>query len=654
MKKQTEKLLSQTFEEYAEREIPANLDLWSAIQQELGHAQSDELTRPLNLSTSKNNSISNKESAKMLYPKRQSWALGGLALVAIVAVFLVTLSVWLNNDISGSLANQPTPTKFAVPTVTPTVANSLLTPTVGNLILTPEPSVPVQATLTLPTVTINNVSTSIPTTSASTVNTTVAGPTATTPAKPTMAAATPTNAVQNGVPTINPATPTPAWTGNIETVPHIYAVRYEDPGKKWYVSGISLPVKTVINIYADAIPPYDTKPLTSFTTDAKGEFAGFFEFPNYNFPPDVLYIDSKLRAKAVNSDVQIVTFAPVMLLSPNYKNTASLKASSTQAIAQKVVLSGSGYPANTELQVVGEIVLPNDYLGTVVTDKQGNFTVEIELTPERVKEGSYTIRVKTANLPYESFVSFGSVTIQPSPTPTPKPAFTPTAAPQQSLPAGVVTAKPATPTPMPVFNPTLPVIYVEGARGSITLGSGLYFSVNGDRFPANSAVNIFVDAVPPYDTKPLTSFTTDANGRFSGFLIFPDYSFPTGVMFIDPKIRATPANNPELKIYNASTTFLVSPAYTNTAVLKASSSEAKSQKVILTGSGYPPNVEMPIYGGVQNPGDYYGTVTSDAQGNFAVQIELKSPPAGATMSYYYINILSHKHPYGASVTFGKP
>src|SRR5438105_2304 len=100
MEKQRENLIAQTMKDEAAREIPANLDLWPAIQQRLQQSSINKPEETQKVVTSVQPVPFRARNSNL-----RRVAMSGLVVAALLALFLVAISVLLINNEKGSFNN---------------------------------------------------------------------------------------------------------------------------------------------------------------------------------------------------------------------------------------------------------------------------------------------------------------------------------------------------------------------------------------------------------------------------------------------------------------------------------------------------------------------------------------------------------------------
>lgn len=270
----------------------------------------------------------------------------------------------------------------------------------------------------------------------------------------------------------------------------------------------------------------------------------------------------------------------------------------TLKIGDTLTVTGNGYPGKVRLDIL--LSVPNVGLfgpyANPVADANGNFTATVKLAsyPDGapLPEGRIVIKVSTADGRYGA-----------------------------SAPVTLI-------APQPVYNPVL------GAAPQTKVKLGGDLTLNGSGYPANLTLKVVGGVQNPNEQYGYVK--TDANGRFSLAIKLPKTGIVPGLYFIY-------ASSEDYK-YQAKVQLDVQPAAS--PALEVSSVQVKpGQELTLSGSGYPPYLELEVNGGVQNPNEQYGNVKTDAQGSF--QLKVKLPAQGLTPGIYFIYASSTDFVYQA-------
>jgi hypothetical protein len=206
----------------------------------------------------------------------------------------------------------------------------------------------------------------------------------------------------------------------------------------------------------------------------------------------------------------------------------------------QVTVSGSGFPANTTLNVhlaalaaaaaAAEAATPAVY-ATTTTDANGAYRVTFEMPAtwpngSAIPNGRLVVVVATEGFTAQASASFAYRRTATTPTPTVTPTAT-FAAPTET-PAATTTAT-ASPTPTAAISPT-PAANVRLTPA--TGGPNTQVVITGSGFPANSSVYVYLGAfdgaIDPNDNpEHFVILPTDAAGEYSGVLAIPA-TWPNG------------------------------------------------------------------------------------------------------------------------------
>ena len=153
-----------------------------------------------------------------------------------------------------------------------------------------------------------------------------------------------------------------------------------------------------------------------------------------------------------------------------------------------------------------------------------------------------------------------------------------------------------------------------------TLKVGDKLGITGSGYPAG--VKLRVSLKYP-DSNQFGSFatpTTDAAGNFTTQATLDNYDngkpLDAGKVFV---IVGTPDSTTAASA--AITLVAAQPVPAYNPVVKASQTTVKrGQEIVLSGSGFPANIDLGVNGGVQNPANDYGMVKTDAAGNFSLKL----------------------------------
>ncbi|HEX2910657.1 MAG TPA: hypothetical protein VH186_07600 [Chloroflexia bacterium] len=278
---------------------------------------------------------------------------------------------------------------------------------------------------------------------------------------------------------------------------------------------------------------------------------------------------------------------------PSYKPVIRFS-SNTVKIGDGLVVSGSGYPAGAKLEV--SLIVQNGALvgpyATTKVDSKGNFSSEVKLVSvaggKTLTAGRVVLRVSTQDNKVAA-----------------------------SAPLTLV-------APAPAYNPTLgaSILSVKLGQEITLLGSG---------YPANLELDIVGGVQNPNDR--YGKVKTDAQGKFSRKVTLPQQNIFPGSYFIY-------ASSADFK-YQAKVELNV-----QAGLLISSATVKIGEEVTLNGSAFPPNTELKIVGGVQNP-IALDTVKTDAQGNFTKTVKLNQ--AGLQPGLFHISATTVDFKYQSTV-----
>lgn len=272
---------------------------------------------------------------------------------------------------------------------------------------------------------------------------------------------------------------------------------------------------------------------------------------------------------------------------------------SSLKIGDSLTVSGGGYPVNSKISVLVTTtsIEASEIFGNTTTDGSGNFSAKItlNLSAEQVaaSKGRVGIAVTTPNFAVSA-----------------------------SAPVTVV-------IPAPAYSPVL-------KASATTVRIGTEVTLDGSGYPAN--LPLILGGGVQNTNETYGNVTTDGQGKFSKTVKLPE-SVTLGLYFIyatssDFKYQAkvelnvlpaTFQNAPELRVLGINPVIKIGSEFT------------------LSGKGYPANTEIAINGGVQNPVVDFGTVKTDAQGNFTKLLKLGQGGLIAGPFFIYASTPDFKH-----------
>jgi hypothetical protein len=217
----------------------------------------------------------------------------------------------------------------------------------------------------------NSAATATPTTGSAT--TTAATTTvATTTAKPTTAATTTARPTTTAIATTTPA---PITTVVIKPAAQLSAQKVK-VGETLTVSGNGYPPNTRLKVLAGRLNTDEIVKVAEPITNAKGEFSADFKTDKFSvnsYLVSVMTQDEKLVVSLKFDVIENTPYNPALVANPR-----------SMLLGSEISLSGSGYPANTSLKLLGGAQNPGVNYGTVKTDTQGKFIHKLKLdkTPD--------------------------------------------------------------------------------------------------------------------------------------------------------------------------------------------------------------------------------------------------------------------------------
>lgn len=235
-------------------------------------------------------------------------------------------------------------------------------------------------------------------------------------------------------------------------------------------------------------------------------------------------------------------------------------------------------------------------------------------------------------------VSTSAVTVAPSITAQ----ITPTRIPDTATP--VISKPPATATPgsnqgSPTYNPV-----IQFSASNIKMGDSL--TVSGSGYPAKAKLNVILTTSGLDAGTVAGTVITDGNGGFST-KIAVNLS-EKQVALNNGRVVVAVATQDKAVAASAPVTVKVNdPVLTPDLQASATSVKAGSE-VTLSGANYPANTALQIVGGVQNPNDNYGAVTTNAQGKFSKTVTI---PQNTIAGIYFIYASTGDFQHQAKVAF---
>ena len=313
------------------------------------------------------------------------------------------------------------------------------------------------------------------------------------------------------------------------------------------------------------------------------------------------------------SNSPVATSKPVVItttVADNNSNVSSKTTSIPQAnvtpiiafsstvvkIGHTMTISGSGFPFETQLVLLigpDENQLAGPYAGPV-TDAEGRFSVSLTFEPTHINldPGKYLLKVNVKNDNNTGASSFIMVTAD---VPT---TVTPVAANQK-------------------------IASLNSPTDRATVGEQI--QLDGSGYEPNTTIHIKGGIQNP--DKDYGAVQVDDQGNFSKKVNIPnDLTDYTGLYHF---ITGYPGDKTgfTLKIVTNSN-------YEPELVTGAVQEIHVGQSLTISGHNFPPNIEVKLRGGVQNLGDDFGTLSTDATGSFTKVIT----PSGLTgyKGVYYI------------------
>lgn len=232
----------------------------------------------------------------------------------------------------------------------------------------------------------------------------------------------------------------------------------------------------------------------------------------------------------------------------------------------------------------------------------------------------------------------------PTVTPSPASPLTTTAAATTAI-ATTAAATTAIATTVPATTiisvPKTPTLKLSETTAQV----GGQVTINGSGFSANTRLKIDGGYQGPAVT--LATLITDEKGQFSKFIKLD--KMPDGTAYRAGQftfVVTSSANGTARKI----SLTIEEP---NTAHLAVSRPSVKfGEELVVTGSAFPANTKLKLWGGVQNPAEDYGPATTDAQGKFSIKVKIaKVEGLNYPEPYHFTAILGDEQLMGyASVT----